>query len=517
MTTHPDDDRAAGGRPRRRHRASVAVLLVGLVAALLPVARADAAKPFTAPGDLQESGVTRSQMVLTWAAVPGAPGYRVRATSSGNAAVVASTTTNRVTLTGLQKDTRYSVRAYVEQPESTEGPAAVLSDASPAAVVATSDYARQNPAGLVQGRRTSTTVQLSWAPVADLADGERYLLTYSLDTEGTVSPRTAGPFSKPSAKLTGLRQDTTYFVRVHVVDADGKRVSGSSELVTAKTLIPRGTITGTTTGAPPGDLLVVAYTSGGEAAGQTPLRSDGRYTLQVRPGTYTVQVQYLGLGGLVSRWATAGRAGSTVRSQATPVKVALGATVAAPAVRVTKGATVSGLVKGPDGAVVRDVDVTALSAVTSEREVVASTRSGSTYTLKGLPDGAYRLRFVYSGDGFAVRTITTTVSGGRASVVDARLATAPFRSAYKPRISGTKRVGRTLTATVTPWLAGSYPTTRAAMSLQWLRDGKAVRGATGTRYTLTKADRGAKVGVRATARRYGYTTASRTSTAYRVS
>jgi len=167
--------------------------------------------------------------------------------------------------------------------------------------------------------------------------------------------------------------------------------------------------------------------------------------------------------------------------------------------------------------VVRDVDVTALSAVTSEREVVASTRSGSTYTLKGLPNGAYRLRFVYSGDGFAVRTITTTVSGGRASVVDARLATAPFRSAYKPRISGTKRVGRTLTATVTPWLAGSYPTTRAAMSLQWLRDGKAVRGASGTRYTLTKADRGAKVGVRATARRYGYTTASRTSTAYRVS
>ena len=78
-------------------------------------------------------------------------------------------------------------------------------------------------------------------------------------------------------------------------------------------------------------------------------------------------------------------------------------------------------------------------------------------------------------------------------------------------------MGRTLTATVTPWLAGSYPTTRAAMSLQWLRDGRPIAGATASRYTLTRADRDRKVSVRATARRYGYATASLISSSARVS
>lgn len=494
----------------------MAALLVGLLTGLLQTASAAPSKPFAAPGDLQESAVTRSQVVLTWRAVAGAPGYRVRATASGNPAVVVSTTTNRATLTGLEKSTTYTVRAYVEQPETAESPAALLSDSSPVATVETSGYAQSSPSGLRQGRRTPTSVQLSWDPVPDLGAGERYLITYSLDLAGTVSPRTAGPFSGTTGTLKGLVEDTTYFARVHVVDADGQRVSGSSGLVTAKTVIPRGTITGTTTGAPPGDLLVVAYSSGNEAAAQTPLRSDGRYTLRVRPGTYTVKVHYVGRGGLVSRWATTGRAGSTVRSRATPVAVRLGATVSAPAVKISKGAAVAGLVKGPDGALVRDVDVTALSAVTAEREVVATDRSGSSYRLEGLPDGAYWLRFAYSGDGFKVRSIKTTVSGGRSTVLDAQLATASFRSRYKPRISGTRRVGATLTATVTPWLAGSYPTTRAAMTQQWLRDGRAIAGATGTRYTLTKADRGARISVRATARRYGYTTGTLVSTAVEV-
>jgi hypothetical protein len=67
------------------------------------------------------------------------------------------------------------------------------------------------------------------------------------------------------------------------------------------------------------------------------------------------------------------------------------------------------------------------------------------------------------------------------------------------------------------WLAGSYPTTRASMSLQWLRNGVPISKATGTSYTLTKADRGKKISVRATARRYGYATRSTTSVAYPVS
>jgi hypothetical protein len=497
----------------------VAVLVVALLSALLQTASAAPTRPFRAPGDLQESAVTRSGMLLSWAAVPGAPGYRVRVWSSGNATVWVSTTTNSAKVSGLKPNTLYYIRANVQQPATATTPARTLSDNSPENQVTTSVYARRTPSGLKAGRQTPTSVALSWNPPGDLKTGDRYVVEYALDIAMTLSRRTAGPFATASATLGKLANNTTYYAQVHVVNAHGTRISGSSEIVTAKSLVPRGTISGTTSGAPAGDLLALAYDRLGEVAAQSAVRSDGTYALQVRPGSYTVQVQYVGTGGLTTRWARTGSAGSTVKSGATPVTVAFGRTTAAPAVKVVRGASVSGTVKDLSGKVVRDVDVTALSAVTAEREVVAVARSTTGYTLSGLPDGAYWLRFLYSGDGFGTRSVKLTVAGGsgKTLTVATTLPNAEFRAKYVPRISGTKTVGRTLTAVVTPWLAGSFPTTRGTMSLQWLRNGVAIPGATATTYRLTSADQGRKISVRATGRRYGYATGSTTSTAYTVS
>jgi hypothetical protein len=497
----------------------VGVLVVVLLTALLQTASAAPSRPFRAPGDLQESAVTRSSMLLSWAAVPGAPGYRVRVWSSGNATVWVSTRTNSTRVSGLKPNTLYYIRANVEQPATPTTPAKTLSDNSPENQVTTSTYARRTPDGLKAGRQTPTSVALSWNPVGDAKAGDRYVVEYAQDIAMTLSRRTAGPFTSASATLGPLANNTSYFARVYVVNAKGTRISGSSEIVEAKSLVPRGTITGTSSGAPGGDLLALAYDRLDEVAAQAPVRADGTYALKVRPGTYTVQVRYVGTAGLTTRWARTGSAGSTVKSGATPVKVAFGKTTAAPAVKLVRGANVSGAVKDLSGKVVRDVDVTALSAVTAEREVVAVTRSTTGYTLTGLPDGAYWLRFVYSGDGFAARSARLTVKGGsgRTIRVDATLPNAEFRAKYIPRITGTKTVGKTLTATVTPWLAGSYPTTRGTMSLQWLRNGVAIPGATATTYRLASADRRKKISVRATGRRYGYATASTTSTAYTVS
>jgi hypothetical protein len=497
----------------------VAVLVVALLSALLQTASAAPSRPFRAPGDLQESAVTRSGMLLRWAAVPGAPGYRVRVWSKGNTTVWISTRTNSAKASGLKPNTLYYIRANVEQPATATTPAQRLSDNSPENQVTTSTYTRRTPDGLKAGRQTPTSVALSWNPTGDLKTGDRYVVEYALDIAMTLSRRTAGPFATASATLGKLTNNTTYYARVHVVNAKGTRISGSSEIVTAKSLVPRGKITGTTSGAPAGDLLALAYDRLDEVAAQSAVRSDGTYALQVRPGSYTVQVQYVGTGGLTTRWARTGSAGSTVKSGATPVKVAFGKTTAAPAVKVARGATVSGTVRDLSGKVVRDVDVTALSAVTAEREVVAVARSTTGYTLSGLPDGAYWLRFLYSGDGFSTRSVKLTVKGGSGKTLtaDAVLPNAVFRAKYIPRISGTKTVGRTLTAAVTPWLAGSFPTTRASMSLQWLRNGVAIPGATATTYRLTSADRGKKISVRATGRRYGYATGSTTSRAYAVS
>ena len=47
--------------------------------------------------------------------------------------------------------------------------------------------------------------------------------------------------------------------------------------------------------------------------------------------------------------------------------------------------------------------------------------------------------------------------------------------------------------------------------MQWLRDGKAIRGATKMTYALTTADRGDRISVQVTGRLTGYTTLTRTS------
>ncbi|UJP40831.1 Ig-like domain repeat protein [Cellulomonas palmilytica] len=68
------------------------------------------------------------------------------------------------------------------------------------------------------------------------------------------------------------------------------------------------------------------------------------------------------------------------------------------------------------------------------------------------------------------------------------------RNATAPSVTGTARVGATLTAKVGTWTPAS-----ATTSVQWLRDGTAVSGATGTTYTLTAADAGKRVAARVTA------------------
>lgn len=64
----------------------------------------------------------------------------------------------------------------------------------------------------------------------------------------------------------------------------------------------------------------------------------------------------------------------------------------------------------------------------------------------------------------------------------------------KPSVKGTAKVGKTLTAR-----AGSWTTGATGYRYQWLRDGKAVRGATRSTYRLVKADRGHRVAVTVTA------------------
>ncbi|UJP40833.1 Ig-like domain repeat protein [Cellulomonas palmilytica] len=65
----------------------------------------------------------------------------------------------------------------------------------------------------------------------------------------------------------------------------------------------------------------------------------------------------------------------------------------------------------------------------------------------------------------------------------------------RPAITGTARTGATLQASTGTWNPSS-----ATTSVQWLRDGAAISGATSSSYTVTAADSGKKLSVRVTAK-----------------
>jgi hypothetical protein len=82
-----------------------------------------------------------------------------------------------------------------------------------------------------------------------------------------------------------------------------------------------------------------------------------------------------------------------------------------------------------------------------------------------------------------------------------------FAKAFAPTISGTVKVGKVLTAKVLTW------SPKASFSYQWLRNGTAITGATTSKYTLSGADYKARISVKLTGTRSGYTATSKVSKA----
>ena len=112
---------------------------------------------------------------------------------------------------------------------------------------------------------------------------------------------------------------------------------------------------------------------------------------------------------------------------------------------------------------------------------------------------------------------TTTGGGPRAESAPIRIGTkAALAFTAKPKISGTRKVGRVLTA------VASYAPSNASpkITYQWYRSGKKISKATKVTYKLTKKDRGKRITVKVTMSAYGYygpisKTSSKTATVKR--
>lgn len=134
-------------------------------------------------------------------------------------------------------------------------------------------------------------------------------------------------------------------------------------------------------------------------------------------------------------------------------------------------------------------------------------RSGKA--IAGATGQTYRLAPATLGGTITVRVtalragyVTTTSKASKASAA----VKAGTMIAVKPRISGTARVGRALTAAPGRW----QPTT-TTFSYQWYRNKSKIKGATKVAYVIKSADKGKKIRVKVTGRATGYTAKAMTS------
>jgi hypothetical protein len=114
------------------------------------------------------------------------------------------------------------------------------------------------------------------------------------------------------------------------------------------------------------------------------------------------------------------------------------------------------------------------------------------------------------------RTITISVRAERNGYESATLQSSPLTviagamRVSTPSITGTAKVGKVVTAKTAAWVPG------AAITYQWLLDGKAIKGATGKTFKALASQKGRKLSLTVTQKLLGYVNATKTSSAVKI-
>jgi hypothetical protein len=289
-------------------------------------------------------------------------------------------------------------------------------------------------------------------------------------------------------------------------------------------LVPGATITGTVLdgaagNAPLAGVSVNVVQNGYPAVGYAATDSNGNYSfVGLAAGTYEVEFQPSN-SDAVQWWQNA-----ATESTSTPVVTTAGAVTSGINATLQAGGTISGTISGKvsNGTVFPAED--ALLAIYSPDGSLFSDSiyagDDGTYSITNLPAGSYKIYFYPQPDTTdfvpqwwknksteATATPIVIKAGQTRSDINPVFASTALKPST-PHISGSVKVGSTLTAKPGNWKPGTV-----SFAYQWSRDGVPVDGATGSTYVLSNADANSAITVTVTGSEAGYTTDSITSPA----
>ena len=228
----------------------VALVACTAVITLTGITSAEA-RPFSAPRHLRATSVTPTTLTLRWNAVRKAPAYRVqlstRPTMRGSS--YHRFTRSHGTIRGLAPRQRYYFRVAVINPRS----GARLSRTSVTAPPRTLPGVPV-PTGLHATRTTESTISLAWKRSPG-ASGYRVAASTSARFTAVRFARSRGT----STTVTGLRNGTTYFLRVQATGPDGAAASPFTRTLTGHTVAVQPRLPKPSTASGPTDVRVASY------------------------------------------------------------------------------------------------------------------------------------------------------------------------------------------------------------------------------------------------------------------
>ncbi|PPH51577.1 hypothetical protein C5C49_11900 [Rathayibacter sp. AY1E2] len=427
-------------------------------------------------------------------------GYRVArdgtdSSGSGPWSTVVSADRRSQTFTNLRPNTSYTFTVQAINDVGTSEAATVTRTADPY-------FAPSVPtrvAGTTNDSVRSATI--SWAPPESA--GNPAITGYRVSRNG-VDNAGAGPWSTTVAAtarsftFTHLAAGATYTMSVSAINAGGDSGAASTVVRIGGTALTAATPTVTGTAAVGSTLTASAGTWGpSPVALAYQWRANGT---AISGATGTTYRPVAGDAGRVITVAVTGsKSGyvSTTRVSSGTAAVTGGAiTAATPTIGGTAkvGSTLTAKpgTWGPSPVALAyqwKANGTALSGATSATYTPTGATLGKTITVT----------VTGSKSGF---TAVTKTSAKTSAVVAGTL------SAATPTITGTAKVGSTLTAKPGTW--GPSP---VALTYQWKANGTAISGATSATYKPTSATVGKKITVTVTGKKADYTTATRTSAA----